>query len=147
MHGSFKQVHIKVGRKRPTVLQVAQEGGQVPVDFRSLGSSSCTEEIPDNTTNIKAAAPSHAESVGRRSAVIYLLHDSRGDTALVVERAEEGHAYPMQHPVYFISEVLSQVKRLTAALRGASAGHPLFVAVDQEGGKVARFQPGDGFPA
>jgi hypothetical protein len=27
-------------------------------------------------------------------------------TALVVERAEEGHAYPMQHPVYFISEVL-----------------------------------------
>ena len=41
----------------------------------------------------------------------------------------------------------AQVKRLTAALRGASAGHPLFVAVDQEGGKVARFQPGDGFPA
>lgn len=40
----------------------------------------------------------------------------------------------------------AQVKRLTAALRGASAGHPLFVAVDQEGGKVARFQPGDGFP-
>lgn len=34
----------------------------------------------------------------------------------------------------------AQVKRLTAALRGASAGHPLFVAVDQEGGKVARFQ-------
>ena len=30
----------------------------------------------------------------------------------------------------------AQVKRLTAALRGASAGHPLFVAVDQEGGKA-----------
>jgi hypothetical protein len=27
-------------------------------------------------------------------------------TALVVERAEEGHAYLVQHPVYFISEVL-----------------------------------------
>jgi hypothetical protein len=27
-------------------------------------------------------------------------------TALVVERAEEGHTYPVQHPVYFISEVL-----------------------------------------
>ncbi len=27
-------------------------------------------------------------------------------TALVVERAEEGHAYPVQYPVYFISEVL-----------------------------------------
>jgi hypothetical protein len=26
--------------------------------------------------------------------------------ALVVERAEEGHAYPVQHPVYFTSKVL-----------------------------------------
>jgi hypothetical protein len=32
-------------------------------------------------------------------------------TALVVERAEEGHAYPMQHPVYFISEVLGSSKK------------------------------------
>jgi hypothetical protein len=62
MHGSPKQVHIKVGRKRPTVLQVAQEGRQVPVDFRSSGSSRCTEEIPDNTTSAKVAAPSHRVS-------------------------------------------------------------------------------------
>jgi ribonuclease HI len=31
-------------------------------------------------------------------------------TALVVERAEEGHAYLVQHPVYFISEVLRPSK-------------------------------------
>jgi hypothetical protein len=31
-------------------------------------------------------------------------------TALVVERVEEGHAYPVQHPVYFISEVLRPSK-------------------------------------
>jgi ribonuclease HI len=31
-------------------------------------------------------------------------------TALVVERAEEGHAYPVQHSVYFISEVLGPSK-------------------------------------
>jgi hypothetical protein len=31
-------------------------------------------------------------------------------TALVVKRAEEGHAYPVQHPVYFISEVLGPSK-------------------------------------
>jgi hypothetical protein len=30
--------------------------------------------------------------------------------ALVVERVEEGHTYPMQHPVYFISEVLGPSK-------------------------------------
>jgi ribonuclease HI len=32
-------------------------------------------------------------------------------TALVVERAEEGHAYPVQHPVYFISEVMGPPKK------------------------------------
>jgi hypothetical protein len=31
-------------------------------------------------------------------------------TALVVERAKEGHAYQMQHPVYFISEVIRSSK-------------------------------------
>jgi hypothetical protein len=31
-------------------------------------------------------------------------------TTLVVERAEEGHAYPVQHPVYFISDVLGPLK-------------------------------------
>jgi hypothetical protein len=34
-------------------------------------------------------------------------------TALVVERAEEGHTYPVQHPVYFISEVLGPSKKST----------------------------------
>jgi hypothetical protein len=31
-------------------------------------------------------------------------------TTLVVKLAEEGHAYPVQHPVYFISEVLGPSK-------------------------------------
>jgi len=31
-------------------------------------------------------------------------------TTIVVERNEEGHAYDVQHPVYFISEVLSESK-------------------------------------
>jgi hypothetical protein len=31
-------------------------------------------------------------------------------TTLVIERAKEGHAYPMQHSVYFISEVLRPSK-------------------------------------
>jgi hypothetical protein len=32
-------------------------------------------------------------------------------TALVVERVEEGHTYPVQHPVYFINEVLGHTKK------------------------------------
>jgi dsDNA-binding SOS-regulon protein len=31
-------------------------------------------------------------------------------TAIVVERLEDGHAYPVQRPVYFVSEVLSESK-------------------------------------
>jgi hypothetical protein len=31
-------------------------------------------------------------------------------TAIVVERQEDGHAYPVQQPVYFVSEVLSESK-------------------------------------
>jgi hypothetical protein len=31
-------------------------------------------------------------------------------TAIVVERQEDGHAYPVRRPVYFISEVLSESK-------------------------------------
>ena len=30
--------------------------------------------------------------------------------AIIVERQEEGHALPVQRPVYFISEVLSETK-------------------------------------
>jgi hypothetical protein len=31
-------------------------------------------------------------------------------TTIVVERQEDGHAYPVQRPVYFVSEVLSESK-------------------------------------
>jgi hypothetical protein len=31
-------------------------------------------------------------------------------TAIIVERQEGGHAYPVQHTVYFVSEVLSESK-------------------------------------
>jgi hypothetical protein len=31
-------------------------------------------------------------------------------TAIVVERQEDGHAYPVQRPIYFLSEVLSESK-------------------------------------
>ena len=32
------------------------------------------------------------------------------NVAIVVERQEEGHALPVQRPMYFISEVLSETK-------------------------------------
>ena len=39
--------------------------------------------------------------------------------ALVVEREEEGHALKVQHPVYFISEVLSDSRPATPKSRSS----------------------------
>jgi hypothetical protein len=80
------------------------------VDHRSTGGSRSNEEILDHSANTQATMPSYARSAGRRFAAIYLLHDSHGKHYVIVKRAEEGHAYPVQHLVYFISEVLGPSK-------------------------------------
>jgi hypothetical protein len=101
VHGSFKQVHIKVRRKMPTILQIAQEGGQVPVDKFQWTSEA--QEALDAlkkflTTPLVLKPPRRA--MLNQSAEDLLLYISCMthvvSTALVVERAEEGHAYPVQ---------------------------------------------------
>jgi hypothetical protein len=43
--------------------------------------------------------------------LLYLTVTTRVvSTAIVVEQHEDGHAYPVQRPVYFVSEVLSESK-------------------------------------
>jgi hypothetical protein len=111
MHGSLEQVHIKARRKRLTILQIAQEGGKVPMDNRSTGSPRCTEEVPDHTTSTEAITPSHARLAGRRSAVIHLLHDSHGEHR-ISSRAGRGRARIYSTAsIYFISEVLGPSKK------------------------------------
>jgi hypothetical protein len=111
MHGSLKQVHIKARRKRLIILQIAQESGQVPVDHKSTGSSRCTKEVLDHATSTKAAMPSHVRSAGRRSIVIHILHDSRGDHRVSNRVGRRRACISVQHPVYFISEVLGPSKK------------------------------------
>jgi hypothetical protein len=66
------------------------------------------KKILDNTTSAKTATPTQpAEDL-----LLYISCTTHVvSTALVVERAEEGHAYPVQHHVYFISEVLGPSKK------------------------------------
>ena len=52
-----------------------------------------TAPLPDEELLLYIAATTHVVS-----------------TAIVVEHPEEGHAYGVQRPVYFISEVLSESK-------------------------------------
>jgi hypothetical protein len=77
MHDSPEQVHIEARRERDLILQTTQEGGQVLVDHRGTGSFRGTKKVLDHATSTQAAAPGYAWSAGRRSAPIYLLHDSR----------------------------------------------------------------------
>ena len=43
--------------------------------------------------------------------LIYIVATNRViSTAIIVERDEAGHAYKVQRPVYFISEVLNESK-------------------------------------
>jgi hypothetical protein len=81
------------------------------MDHISTGSPRCTEEVPDHTTSTEAATPSHARSAGKDLMLYISCTTHVVSTALVVERAEEGHTYPVQHPVYFISEVLGPYKK------------------------------------
>ena len=46
-----------------------------------------------------------------KTLLIYIAATSRvGSTAIIVEYEEAGHAYKVQHPIYFISEVLNEPK-------------------------------------
>jgi hypothetical protein len=51
----------------------AMLGADATVNLRSI------EKVPDHATSTQATMSSHAESVGRRSVVVHLLHDSRGE--------------------------------------------------------------------
>jgi hypothetical protein len=79
-------------------------------------------------------------------------------TAIVVERQEDGHAYPVQRPVYFVSEVLSEFKAryqpvpkllyvvliTSRKLRHYFQEHSIFVVTDYPLGDILRNQDGSG---
>jgi ribonuclease HI len=107
MHGSPEQIYIEARRERHTILQITQEGGQIPVDHRGTRGSRGTEEVPNYATIAQATTASQPEE----DLLLYISCTTHVvSTTLVVERVEEGHTYPVQHPVYFISEVLGPSK-------------------------------------
>jgi hypothetical protein len=79
-------------------------------------------------------------------------------TAIIVERQEDGHAYPVQRPVYFVSEVLSEskaryqsVQKLLYAvlitswkLRHYFQEYSIFVVTDYPLGDILRNQDATG---
>jgi hypothetical protein len=55
--------------------------------------------------------PVHTPPHKKKQLLLYLAATTHVvSTAIVIERQEDGHAYPVQRPVYFINEVLSESK-------------------------------------
>jgi hypothetical protein len=110
VHGSPEQIHIKARRERHVVLQIAQKGGQVSV---AIEAQEALEALKNFLTTPPVLKPPH-QATPSQSAEDLLLYISCTthvvSTTLVVERVEEGHAYLVQHLVYFVSEVLEPSK-------------------------------------
>jgi hypothetical protein len=78
------------------------------VDHRGTGIFRSTEKVPDYATSTQATTPSQPVEY----LLLYISCTTHVvSTALVVKRVEEGHTNPVQHPVYFISEVLGPSKK------------------------------------
>jgi hypothetical protein len=73
-----------------------------------------TSEAEEALGNLKAlltSAPILVPPAAGEALLIYVAATTQVvSAAIVVERREEGHALPVQRPVYFISEVLSETK-------------------------------------
>ena len=68
-------------------------------------------EALDKVKQLLTKAPILVPSTDGEPLMLYIASTMEVvSAALVVEREEEGHALKVQHPVYFISEVLSDSK-------------------------------------
>ena len=103
---------------------------------------SWTPEAEEALEKLKTSAPVLVPPQPVEPLLLYVASATQVVSAtIVVERQEEGHALPVQRPVYFISEVLSetkarypQIQKLTYAvilarrkLQHYSLGHPITV--------------------
>jgi len=71
------------------------------------------KEALDNLKKTLTSAPVLVPTRPAEPLLLYIASTTQVvSAAVVVERLEEGHALPVQRPVYFISEVLSESKAL-----------------------------------
>ena len=109
-----------VGTQSPKYLEMAQRhislSRGLPL-YRLLRKAECftwTPEAEEALGNLKALltkAPILVPPADGEALLVYVAATTQVvSAAIVVERQEEGHTLPVQRPVYFISEVLSETK-------------------------------------
>ena len=117
MHGSSKQVHIKAGKKGLPFYNLLKKIDKFQWTLEAQEALDALKKFLTTPAVLKPprrATPSQpAEDL-----LLYISCTTHVvSTVLVVERAEEGHAYLVQHPVYFMSEVLGPSKKNTLKFR------------------------------
>jgi hypothetical protein len=98
MYSSPEQVHLPTRGERTTLLQAHETPRQLPVDGGGRAGPARSETSP-------SVSPGPYSSTAGRKSTTHVV-----SSAIVVERCEEGHAFGVQRPVYFVSEVLSKSK-------------------------------------
>jgi hypothetical protein len=97
-------LHLAPRRERITLVPPFKEGRALHLDPRGRGSPRKLKGALYKRAHL--GAPTAEEAL-----LIYIAATTQVvSAAIVVERREEGHALPVQRPVYFISEVLSETK-------------------------------------
>jgi beta-N-acetylhexosaminidase len=115
--------------------------------------SAAATEPPTPTPSPSPVGPSLRERIGQMLLVGFrgLTIEEAAATRLLVETEELGGVllFSVDQPTGGLRNIESpeQLAALVAALRGSAPSVPLLVAVDQEGGQVARLNPTHGFPA
>ena len=111
--GFIKEVHHPDWLANPVLVKKKNGKIRMCVNYTSLNKACpkvpfhlpCTDQIVDYTDPI-LVAPRPAKPL-----LLYVAATTQVvSAAVVVERPEEGHALPVQRPVYFISKVLSETK-------------------------------------
>jgi hypothetical protein len=96
------------------ILRLGERGLPLYRLLRKVECFTWTPEAEEALGNLKALltnAPILVPPAATEALLIYVAATTQVvSAAIVVERREEGHALPVQRPVYFISEVLSKTK-------------------------------------
>jgi hypothetical protein len=94
----------KLGERGLPFLQITQASREVRVDSEA-------DQALAQLKDFLSKPPVLTAPCKKEQLLLYLATTTHMvSTAIVVERQEGGHAYPVQRPVYFVSEVLSESK-------------------------------------
>jgi hypothetical protein len=104
VHGGLEQIHLEAWRTGAPLFKLLKHQEKFvwnPEADQALAQLKDFVSKPPVLT-----APRKGEQL-----LLYLAATTHVvSTAIIVERQEDGHTYPVQRPVYFVSEVLSESK-------------------------------------